>query len=253
MIDRIEEKTVRTLAALSSDMVLELTGALKTGNYQIRALAARPDALPTGVLENLLKDAAYRFILDDEAAYFQCFGISYPGNAARINIPAGVYGVSPAHKICFPIIIGDVVSSFIACGKAEVSQITGITSAPRAEACYALMAQIKTGLIRKIFQFYAGLRAEYNPVMCWEIRGEGSNTRKVAEAIPFARLEDPKLNREYYYQQDLQTQQVGYLRKCTLRWSNSSGASTGISAAGDVPHNTRLFYTHLLKPANEAS
>lgn len=198
----MQTRQISNLRMLSEGEIICLATALMENSYSLTTERPLNHAFPTGVHAHLLKDDTFKYLLDDQYAYFNTYSIQINIDSYNLLvIPVGIYGVSPQHEIRMPIIIGDFITNYIKINEFIISEIVG-EKVDNLLGPFEEIKRSKENLIRNIFGFYRDLK-NYNSIMVWEIRDKSSFTRTCATREKFQRSVSEELNREFYHSHDM--------------------------------------------------
>lgn len=215
----MKEKIVKDFQDLSEGDLRELVLSLKNCKYSVYISAPNFGNKPKGIFPVLTKASSYRKIFQDDSAYYLYIVLQFHSaySARIINIPICVFGVSPVHRMTFPIVIGKICGSIVMLSKDQLSAILAVP----ADACddpYGRLLQIRKELIDGIFRLYRSMGNSYVAAMAWSVKGEKSLTRVLAESNGFIRTEDNNHKSELYVSEPLSQERLQYLLECHSRW-----------------------------------
>ncbi|WP_343672299.1 hypothetical protein [Chitinophaga sp.] len=213
-------RTILSLDEFSLDEIGYFAQAIKKDQFSFMIAAPSEMTCPKDIHAHQLTHPYYAGMLDDPAGHFQCFLICFDGGGEQLRFPMGIFGVSPANKIRFPILLSGRILNFLNIDEDTFAKYVYSELPPEEErsAKWRRFYGIKKHLIRRILQFYTQLDDEFIAAMAWKARGPNSMTRQVGEALPaYIRTEDQTGDTEYYYKNTLSDQLVQYLHECYAR------------------------------------
>ena len=191
----------------------EFVDTFCNNRYDIITLVPSTDNLPESMIENYKSAATHQKILGDPQAYFMVYAIKYANLKGDIIIfPIGIFGVSEARKIRFPLLVNGFWQAILMASKEAFSQFCN----KDLDFYYSRFVELKRQFMFNVFGYFKTIDNEYNSVMAWPSRGEKSNTRNVAEKLSFRRFEEGKM--DIYSTADVKDAKLNYLSDCVLRW-----------------------------------
>lgn len=107
------KKVIAKLNDLSVVEFRDLALSLRNCTYSILSSKLTEGNMPEGIIKSFTTREAYRYILDDPEADFECFALAFPSGEASVIIPIGVYGVTAAHQVYFPLQVNSFCRIFI--------------------------------------------------------------------------------------------------------------------------------------------
>ena len=202
---------------LSEEGIKAFSNIFRNQDYQIVTFAAKSYEL-TGINPILQTDQSYQTVLDDEQSTYHGFAVQYQLNDTEIQIPLGVYGVSPKFKMRFPLLINGFWRIFLMIGKEQFCALFNIKE--NQDTYYQSLRDQREHFVHKIFDYYNALGDDTTSAMAWGIRNKQSLTRSTAESLGYRRTEFIETNDEIYSSDELSQEQWDYLKSCTGRWMN---------------------------------
>lgn len=216
----MEEKIIGKPNDLSMIEFQDLALSLRNGAYSILASKPTEDNMPEGIIKAFTRRDTYRYILDDPGADFECFALVFPSGKTSVAVPIGVYGVTAAHQVYFPLQLSAFGRAFIMMSFDGFNAIYTTSSAGDNKSKFARLLRVREEFIKRIFHYYYSLDEALNSVMAWPARNPSSPTRQIAERMLFNRIEFGDINNrsEMYSTKDLWGRELGYLLECSSRW-----------------------------------
>lgn len=237
----MEEKIIEKLNDLSVTEIKYMALALRSGMYSILSTERRN---LEGIIQHYITRDTYRYILDDTEADFKCFALAFPSGEMSVVVPMGVYGVTAARQIYFPLILNSIWLGFVTMSFDEFNRIrpTGINVDSRSK--FAVLLEVREELIKSIFHYYYNLDDKFDSVMAWGARKPGSPTRKIAERMMFNRIERGDINgRSEMYSKKVFQGEEGYLIECISRWQTFSNEAQHVAGNKSLSiEKLSLFY-----------
>jgi hypothetical protein len=233
----MEEKIIGKPNDLSIIEFKDLALSLRNGTYSILLSTPTEENMPEGIIKSFTRRDTYQYILDDPEANFECFALAFPSGKTSVVVPIGVYGVTAAHQVYFPLQLSAFGRAFIMMSFDGFNAIYTTNSAGDNKSKFALLLGVREELIERIFHYYYSLDEKFNSVMAWPARNPSSPTRKIAERMLFNRIEFGDINNrsEVYSTKDLWGRELSYLIECSSRWE----------AAFEAQHKSRSHTSNI--------
>ena len=172
----------KNIAQLTNKDILLLSQALLTNDYKY--ILKEPDAfnIPDGIYDHLLTADTYKYIFDDEGAYCNFYFLEFNSSSnTPIYLPIGSFGVSPKHKLTYPIIIGSIFTNFFMQTQDDFCMLVKIKDTDEKKRRFQDLVALRSEMMQIVFDFYATAHKGYNAIIGWPKRGEKSLARIVAE------------------------------------------------------------------------
>jgi hypothetical protein len=153
--------------------------------------------------------------LDDPDAGFAYFSIQFDNRYhQKVTIPIGVYGIGYTNEVRFPLLLNGFWRDFLMAKKDDFCALCGITG--QTDFYYAKILRLRKAFISKIFNYYSSIDTHLCSAMAWDIRGEKSITRIIAESLHYHRTEF--LKSEIYTSFETTSNTLVYLSECLIKW-----------------------------------
>lgn len=245
----MQTKTISRFEEFSEEDVLAISSSLR--NKECKIFHSKPDEnnLPTGIFDFLSRTDSYKLILNDTKAFLNCYGLEVEVNDnTLLKVPLGMYGVSPSHKIQFPIVAGDIIKGLITMDKDTFTYLMGTDSNLEINEVYKKFLDVKEWITKKILSSYMAAQTDYHSVIAWPIRTPESFTRQCAESLDCKRTEVSELEAEFYYPTTLPSAVFEYIKQSADRWRSiaaDDAVKSNLSQMDDVKMGS-LFYSNLV-------